>query len=652
MNSTIGNGCRRSKQAESCFRDPESSNVHPTEIRTSISPSSAVKLNTTSALANYATEAGLQMMVRHRIIERAMLRTFAVRCGPCSHLPPEINVRELPNFVFMEGGRRQLTQGHSDYSSPMASLVLTDSSQLTSDSQHLGGQGDIFLATPKKSCSVKDATSVVLNSTLGNAIGDPTLYKTAEDVLEDGVQVFEGVLPPAHCVKCTVRALAPQSNYRTMPLPVSYWIRMREVKMAENANTLGFPPSQSSVEGLSWAAFLFLNEARFVAGAVREKGDLFQLLRMRPNQVAFNVHLPWHGLTTAQIHYFKIGCYNDIEELSTGARKKAGYIVNNLHGIPWDSGDVDYSLLESLISRATTCAETVYVKGVENKRFLVKYTSTPIVDLYNRGCTSLKTLKLGHTMCMAHSSVRNFCLASIVWGLRDWMIEDGHAHHKTCAGNKPVVPFCRVNGRKIKPAKPLANTSIFNTWFPLDGVDAKRVIIGMSVKNNFTPYRGKNWAATSLSKFFSNTQPPQKIILTNHEISLRRMCGDRMAVISEKQDYGLKRVAYLAPRWARLCEVWDLIEVTVDRRDMWSKSVACYCNDLFDTLVVDVCDTLTESVDVVDLEQPTDSPTEFCDGGANVHSNPDSHSARFMPKRHGLYASPQINYNAQILATN
>nr|CAD7409662.1 unnamed protein product [Timema poppensis] len=35
--------------------------VHPTEIRTSISPSSAVELNTTSALANYATEAGLYM---------------------------------------------------------------------------------------------------------------------------------------------------------------------------------------------------------------------------------------------------------------------------------------------------------------------------------------------------------------------------------------------------------------------------------------------------------------------------------------------------------------------------------------------------------------------------------------------------------------
>nr|CAD7400498.1 unnamed protein product [Timema cristinae] len=36
--------------------------VHPTETRTSISPSSAVDLNTTSALANYATEAGIGMV--------------------------------------------------------------------------------------------------------------------------------------------------------------------------------------------------------------------------------------------------------------------------------------------------------------------------------------------------------------------------------------------------------------------------------------------------------------------------------------------------------------------------------------------------------------------------------------------------------------
>nr|CAD7409170.1 unnamed protein product [Timema cristinae] len=42
--------------------------VHPTEIRTSISPSSSVELNTTSVLANYATEAGKDIEVTTKSI--------------------------------------------------------------------------------------------------------------------------------------------------------------------------------------------------------------------------------------------------------------------------------------------------------------------------------------------------------------------------------------------------------------------------------------------------------------------------------------------------------------------------------------------------------------------------------------------------------
>nr|CAD7448970.1 unnamed protein product [Timema bartmani]CAD7459113.1 unnamed protein product [Timema tahoe] len=67
-----------------------------------------------------------------------------------------------------------------------------------------------------------------------------------------------------------------------------------------------------------------------------------------------------------------------IEEHSTAATKQANYIVNKLHGMPWDGGDVYYSFLESLISRATTRAETTYVKGAENKKFN-KYSSTPVI---------------------------------------------------------------------------------------------------------------------------------------------------------------------------------------------------------------------------------------------------------------------------------
>nr|CAD7266630.1 unnamed protein product [Timema shepardi] len=82
-----------------------------------------------------------------------------------------------------------------------------------------------------------------------------------------------------------------------------------------------------------------------------------------------------------------------------------------------------------------------------------------------------------------------------------------------------------------------AITNIFNTLFPLEEADSKRVIIAMSVRNNFTPYAqlekcGTNCAMYKrtewqelgsyklvVSKFFSNMQPPQKISLTNHEIS-------------------------------------------------------------------------------------------------------------------------------------
>nr|CAD7266901.1 unnamed protein product [Timema shepardi] len=50
----------------------EKASVHPTEIRTSISPSSAVELNTTRALANYATEAG-EMLV---MVKMSMRSTY------------------------------------------------------------------------------------------------------------------------------------------------------------------------------------------------------------------------------------------------------------------------------------------------------------------------------------------------------------------------------------------------------------------------------------------------------------------------------------------------------------------------------------------------------------------------------------------------
>nr|CAD7444305.1 unnamed protein product [Timema bartmani] len=55
--------------------------IHPTEIRTSISPSSAVALNTTSALANYATEAGAVGRLEHSPLKVTHLDQYRQHVG-------------------------------------------------------------------------------------------------------------------------------------------------------------------------------------------------------------------------------------------------------------------------------------------------------------------------------------------------------------------------------------------------------------------------------------------------------------------------------------------------------------------------------------------------------------------------------------------
>nr|CAD7576159.1 unnamed protein product [Timema californicum] len=106
--------------------------VHPTKIRTSISPSSAVKLNTTSALANYSTEADVRQERRHSDLIQGV-ESFSTDRLKRTNTNEKI---VLPN-AEASPPHCTLFLSWASYSSPMASLVLTDSSQLSSDRQHL-----------------------------------------------------------------------------------------------------------------------------------------------------------------------------------------------------------------------------------------------------------------------------------------------------------------------------------------------------------------------------------------------------------------------------------------------------------------------------------------------------------------------------------
>nr|CAD7261725.1 unnamed protein product [Timema shepardi] len=62
-----------SQESHHPTEEPLPEELHPTKIRTSISPSSAVELNTTSALANYATEAVYQWLhLRKELVHKSI----------------------------------------------------------------------------------------------------------------------------------------------------------------------------------------------------------------------------------------------------------------------------------------------------------------------------------------------------------------------------------------------------------------------------------------------------------------------------------------------------------------------------------------------------------------------------------------------------
>nr|CAD7201263.1 unnamed protein product [Timema douglasi] len=72
--------------------------VHPTEIRTSISPSSAVELNTTSSLANYATK----LPEKDKLVKKARVQWKSLKRGPKQDITAEAQPRPPMRLLLAE----------------------------------------------------------------------------------------------------------------------------------------------------------------------------------------------------------------------------------------------------------------------------------------------------------------------------------------------------------------------------------------------------------------------------------------------------------------------------------------------------------------------------------------------------------------------
>nr|CAD7400647.1 unnamed protein product [Timema poppensis] len=112
--------------------------VHPTEIRTSIFPSSAVELNTTSALANYATEAVGGRNTSYPVL--TVLPVVRFDRNLLTDIPSELfrslsslrvvdlssnRLRNLPDGLFMDEGMESLRVSHNQLGRVPASCLGT-----------------------------------------------------------------------------------------------------------------------------------------------------------------------------------------------------------------------------------------------------------------------------------------------------------------------------------------------------------------------------------------------------------------------------------------------------------------------------------------------------------------------------------------------
>ena len=78
------------------------------------------------------------------------------------------------------------------------------------------------------------------------------------------------------------------------------------------------------------------------------------------------------------------------------------WLENNLHGMPWNSGDVPYKMMRVIIENISRNAQTIYVKGSEKNNWLKSFTkpSTKIIDMMDLKWPGLQLLKNESKNCI------------------------------------------------------------------------------------------------------------------------------------------------------------------------------------------------------------------------------------------------------------
>lgn len=101
------------------------------------------------------------------------------------------------------------------------------------------------------------------------------------------------------------------------------------------------------------------------------------------------------------------------------------WLARNYHGLQWDSGDTPYHELHSLLAHLFTSSATIFVKGLEKRKWLQEeFPETVIINVEDHGCPSLQKLKecFTSTTCLHHTIPFASCAIENVLLIKSWLI--------------------------------------------------------------------------------------------------------------------------------------------------------------------------------------------------------------------------------------